>query len=339
MWPTSVKKGVVDVAESGDGFILVGATRKPLASKVWTSADGLSWERAKDDTFDGAAMVRVEAFDGGIVALGQKGRRLVAWHSTDGSSWKRTTIDKAGDGLSLVPYGLTAGPDGLLAVVSVIGQDIGGQRFYYSPDGREWSVVDPPSADTGGIFTALEGTADEFLAVARPAFSESTNLYWRAPGDLSWESFEGPADGLIHDLATGSDGSFVAVGGIQETDTYRPAIWHATELGEWDLVYTAPSAKETEDRLDVVARGGPGFVAAGTISACPQQEQRYCPTASILVSEDGREWRSLGIVDGVPGPLQETEISSLASDGATTVLVAAHTGRPSEIWTLPATTD
>lgn len=336
MWGASVKPDAKDVAALGDGFVIVGGKEREPIGKVWTSPDGTNWTRLEDDDiFDGAVVRRVEAFDGGVVALGTEGRKLVAWHSPDGMAWEKTTIDKVGKGIELFPEALTDGPAGLIAVASMVGQDLIGQRFYGSADGQAWEEIEPPSDTAPGIFVSLESTDDEYFAVARPMFTPDTDLYWRSADGVAWEMFEGPADGILYDLAVADDGTFVAAG--QLTDTFASAIWRAEEPGSWELVYTAPSTKETEERLDLVAVGGPGFLAGGSTSACPDQPNRYCPSAAVLASEDGREWRQLGVEDGVPGPLHDTEPVAVAVNGATTVVIAWHDVRPIEVWTLPST--
>ena len=335
MWGASVTRDASDVTAFGEGFVLVGGRDKKPIGKVWSSPDGTTWSRLEDDEiFDGAVLRRVEAFDGGVVALGTQGRKLVGWHSPDGIEWARTTIDKVGKGIELFPNAVTDGPAGLIAVASLVSQDLIGQRFYASSDGQTWQEIDPPAETAPGMFVSLESTDDEYLAVARPLFTPGTDLYWRSVDGISWETFDGPADGALHDLAIGADGTFVAAG--QLADSFTSAIWRAQELGSWDLVYSAPSTKETEERLDLIGVGGPGFLAGGITSACPDQPTRSCPVASILASEDGREWRALGVEDGVPGPLHRTAPSAIASNGDTTVLLAWHEDRPSEVWTPPS---
>ena len=336
MWPAATKKGAASAAALSDGFLAVGSNRKPLVSKVWESADGSSWSRQESgDQLEGASMSRVEAFGDGAVALGQDGRRLVAFHSPDGSDWARFSVDRADKDMELFPQSLASGPNGLVAVANMVGQDIAGQRFYQSADGEAWTRIATPP-ETNGLFVSLKSTPDEYLAIARPGFTPGSDLYWRSTDGVTWETFEGPEDGNIHDIAYG-DGTFVAVGARPEPEEgQRQVVWAASELGDWEVVYSYPSAKETEDRLHRVEAAAPGFVAAGTISGCPVQP-RTCIEASILVSEDGREWRLLGIPDGVPGPLDATEVISIASDGETTVLVAFHEEGRSELWTLTPT--
>jgi photosystem II stability/assembly factor-like uncharacterized protein len=338
MWLAAARQGANDVTVFGDEFVVVGGTGR-VGAKVWTSADGATWARVPDDdSFEGAVMRRVAAGDDAVVALGDGGRRLVGWSSTDGASWQRTTIDRAPEGLSLFAQALTHGPAGFLAVASEVGQDLAGQHFYRSSDGRDWSEVDPPMDASGGIFVALESTDDEYLAVARQAFTPGTDLYWRSSDGTTWEPFDGPTEGSLTDIVAGADGAFVGVGLLGEEGGYRSAIWRADELGSWEFVYSAPSAKLDEERLEVVRTGGPGFVAAGSTSACPTQSERFCPMASILVSEDGREWSALGVEDGVPGPMWSPEVHGIAENDGTTVLVVWNREpfRPEEVWTQPA---
>ncbi len=86
----------------------------------------------------------------------------------------------------------------------------------------------------------------------------------------------------------------------------------------------------------MVAVGGPGFLAGGSTSACPEQRSRSCPSASILASADGVEWQALTVEDGVPGPLHDTAPAAIAANSGMTAVVAWHERRPTEVWTLPS---
>lgn len=334
MWRTSVKRDASDVAAFGNGFVLVGGAPKKPQAKVWISSDGATWSKVPaSKKLDGVALRRVTASEDGIVALGTQGRKLVGLHSPDGSSWQKTIIDKADKGMELFPQAITLGPAGYVAVVSMVGQDLAGQLWYGSADGRTWQDIEPPSDTAPGIFVSLESTGDEYLAVARAFFTPGEDLYWRSPDAVTWETFDGPDGGELHDLAVGTDGSFVGIGAIE--GTFLPAIWQADELGSWQQVYDSPSDKGTEERLDVVATAGPGFLAGGSTSGCPDQPNRFCPSASILVSADGVAWQPLGVADGVPGPLHDTVPQAIAGNAGSTAVIAWHEDRPHEAWFVP----
>jgi hypothetical protein len=287
-----------------------------------------------DKVFDGAVLRSAAASDRAVVALGTKGRKLLGWYSPDGETWQRTTIDTVDKGVELFPAALAAGPAGFVAAASTVTQDLAGQRFYASADGRRWQEIEPPSETATGIYRSLDATDDEYILVGRPLYGPPVDLYWRSSDGLDWEPFDGPEDGVLIDLAVGADGSFVAVG--THDTTLVPMIWRADELGTWELVYEAPSDKVTEERLEIVDVTSSGFLAAGTTSACPEQADRFCPVISLLASDDGREWRSLGIEDGVPGPLHDTQALAAATNGANTAVLAWHDVRPTEVWTIPA---
>jgi hypothetical protein len=335
MWSATTKSGAADVTAFGDGYVLVGGAGQKEQARAWSSADGRTWARAKKDpVFKGAAMSKVAAFDGGVAALGSMGRKLLAWSSADGRSWQRKTIGHAGKGMSLFPAALTDGPAGLLAAAHLVGQDLAGQSMYLSSDGRSWQKIEPPLPSSEGMVVALTADADEYLAVARSTSGTTSDLYFRSADGRSWTPFAGPENGALYDLAVGADGTYAAVGRLAEGDAGRSAIWHASELGTWQLVHSSASTKETEERLDVIDAAGPGFIASGITSGCPDQP-RSCPTAAILESADGIVWASLGVADGVPGPLHDTAVVAAATNGADTVLLAWHDARPAEVWTQP----
>ena len=334
MWDSSAKRDAQDVVSFDDGFVLVGGKDREPDGKVWTSTDGTTWQRVDDTALDGAVLRRAAAFEDGVVALGTKGRRLLGWYSPDGVAWQRTTIDTVDKGVELFPDAVTDGPAGLIAVASMVTQDLVGQRFYASADGRAWREIEPPSDTATGVFVSLDATDDEYIAVGRPLFAPADGLYWRSADGRSWEGFDGPEDGILIDLAVGADGTFVAVG--QHETTLVPMIWRADELGTWEAVYEAPSDKITEERLEIVEASGSGFLAGGTTSACPTQASRSCPILALVASDDGRSWRSLGIEDGVPGPLHDTQPRSIATNGVATTVLAWHDDRPAEVWTVPS---
>ena len=336
MWDTSVKQHAMDVAAYGDGFVLVGGADKKPKARIWLSADGTGWSKVKDsDVFDKVSLKRVTASDDGIVALGTQGRKLVALRSADGETWRKSTVDKAAKEMTMYPDAIVDGPAGLVAVASMIGQDLAGQQFYTSSDGRSWQQIDPPSDTAVGMFVSLEATDDEYYAVSRPMFVPTDELLYRSADAVTWELIESPADGDVYDLAIGADGSFVGVG--QDTETFLPAIWRADEPGTWERVYSVTTGKETSERLQTVSVGGPGFLAGGITSSCPNQPSRYCPSAAILASADGVEWQALGVEDGVPGPLHDTAPRSIAGNADKTVMVAWHDdNRPVEAWMLPS---
>ena len=114
------------------------------AAAVWTSTDGLSWQRIEHDealfsTSNGQVFIdSVTAGGPGLVAVGRDGGRNAAavWTSTDGLSWHRVVPDEsvtAGSHLRSV----TVGGPGLVAV----GRDGDTAAVWTSVDGIAWQRV------------------------------------------------------------------------------------------------------------------------------------------------------------------------------------------------------
>jgi hypothetical protein len=131
-WMSSVIAG-------GPGFVIVGweGTTDQSVAAVWTSADGLTWNRVLPDeaVFGGPGrtwMNAVVAGGPGLVAVGfsddgEDGSptRAAAWTSEDGLTWTRVPHDEAafgGPGDQTMSSVVLGGP-GLVAVGSADGMD------------------------------------------------------------------------------------------------------------------------------------------------------------------------------------------------------------------------
>ena len=120
---------VLDVTAGGPGFVAVGSYLRQgeaLTAIVWTSSDGLSWERVPDaPVFEWSAMDQVVAWRDGLLAYGCEiipsepltcGPDRV-WTSDDGVTWTWTTpvlpegsvrvgiVEPSSDGLWGIGYG------------------------------------------------------------------------------------------------------------------------------------------------------------------------------------------------------------------------------------------
>jgi hypothetical protein len=95
----------------GTGFTLVGSTglafRTPI---VWTSPDGLSWQRTMVPASQPDA--EIQRLDGDDEAVGLAGQAFGYWYRDEGGYWHETK-----------PFGAFSGT-GLPAVLDVIGEDV-----------------------------------------------------------------------------------------------------------------------------------------------------------------------------------------------------------------------
>ena len=121
---------------------------------VWTSPDGIEWERATEDSpFADSTYVYDVASDGtSLMAVGGAGAdRPALWHSFDGLRWSRRPIMGIPGFSRYEPTQIDAGPAGWV----IIGEDSSGagSSGWVSIDGRCWepmpSDVQPRGAAVG----------------------------------------------------------------------------------------------------------------------------------------------------------------------------------------------
>ena len=119
------QQAMSSVTAGGPGLVAVGRDEDRWAAAVWTSSDGLLWERvAHDEAVFGSdreqEMGSVAVGGPGLVAVGSDfGREAAAvWTSSDGLLWERVAHDETvfGGAGRQVMTSVTAGGPGLVAV-------------------------------------------------------------------------------------------------------------------------------------------------------------------------------------------------------------------------------
>ena len=141
------------VVEGGPGFVAAGWRRIPEPSvAVWTSADGVSGERAPDpEWYEGAEATDLVGSEDGSFAMvgsaidGSGGR---AWFSADGTDWRLAEVEGGLDGafmrtVSGTPYGLIG--------VGAVGSSAA--AWISTDNGATWApLIEPiPEAYFGGV--------------------------------------------------------------------------------------------------------------------------------------------------------------------------------------------
>lgn len=194
------------LTREGSGYVAWGETipndPAPALAPIWTSRDGLHWDRAEgaaDAGGPGASIARILSIPGGLVAVGTRrladaaGGWLVpgAWTSTDGGrTWVPSPVDGdsteaarsgglwdvAADGSSLVAVGRLEAPDGQSGASSA--------AVWRSADrGRTWTrLPDDPSFANAGMSRILPVQAGfaVFGHANDPNAYESPDLIWVA---------------------------------------------------------------------------------------------------------------------------------------------------------------
>lgn len=114
---------ISSVTDTEQGLVAVGVDEGRRSAAVWTSADGIEWQRVahEEQIFGGDGVQRmssVTAGGPGLVAGGGDGERAAIWTSTDGNAWQRAMHDDPtfGSEVGLFVSSVSAGGPGLVAV-------------------------------------------------------------------------------------------------------------------------------------------------------------------------------------------------------------------------------
>lgn len=131
------------VVAGGPGYVAVGTDLGRGAAAVWTSPDGLDWQRVRHDEAvfggDGVQMISsVTAGGPGLVAVGIDGMATAVWTSSDGLLWERVAGDQARF-MQASMNSVVAGGPGLVAVGFDVDRETA--AVWTSPDGHNWQRV------------------------------------------------------------------------------------------------------------------------------------------------------------------------------------------------------
>jgi DNA-directed RNA polymerase specialized sigma24 family protein len=303
---------MVAITEGGPGFVAVGSDYSLGSERgaVWTSVDGLTWDRVpEDDTDFGTAadesITDTTSGGPGVVAVGSicemrqieyyedgyqeeycVDRVAAVWTSVDGVTWARVPHDDSifGGKGDVGMASVTVGGPGLVAV----GSDA-------SDDGQEW--FGQWTAEAVVVWTSVDG------------------LTWsRVPHD---DEIFGEAE--VQSVTVGGPG-LVAVGLAPFATRSVAAVWTSPDGLSWSRVaYTrkafgsglAVSGSSIE--MSSVTAGGPGLVAVGGPESA----------ALVWTSVDGITWSQVPPDADFIGPGDQS-IRSIVAGGPGLVAVGTE---------------
>jgi hypothetical protein len=187
------------VAPWQDGWVAVGsvdATSGEQLAAIWTSPDGLAWERRSGEAgfMDTAAYGVATAGDrlvvvGSVVVAdsGDVASPAVAWISDDGSHW--TAADSPAFALGPM-RAVTATPGGFVAVG--FGIEDTSAAAWTSPDGAAWTpAASQPAFEALGkpVRMAAVASNDAGLVAAgwKSDAGNGTGVVWRSRDGMTWE--------------------------------------------------------------------------------------------------------------------------------------------------------
>jgi hypothetical protein len=227
-----------DVTAGGPGLVAVGSVLEEDSlgeaawlGAIWTSVDGITWNRVPQDLGGLEWTGGVTAGGPGLVAVGgtledEGNPSAVVWTSPDGLTWTRVPHDVTAGGQWMSD--VVAGGPGLVAVGSDEPDDNRRRAAVWtSPDGFTWTRVPHDPEVFGGEagdeqwMDAVASHGSQLVAVGG---SEYGIVVWTSVDGITWNRSATPGEGTMHSIAVTDDG-LIAVG----EDGGAAAVWIATE--------------------------------------------------------------------------------------------------------------
>jgi hypothetical protein len=264
----SPRFAVRGIAASDEGFLAVGTaqgflavgTPMPLpAGVIWSTADGINWERSlPPELSEVTELAGVAHGPAGFVATSSvlcgywdAECQLNLWISPDGSAWSVQALDLLSGGW--VSPSTISGYDGGYALVVNVGELV----IWASPDAREWNsgLAIAETFGTNPIVAASSlGTVviDDRTLGRTPAFSADgetwSDVTFADPGACSLVRFTD---------VVASDSGFVAAGRCGNVT----AVWASDSGASWRLV--ARNGEEFGGGRYLVYADGDGVIVVG----------------------------------------------------------------------------
>jgi len=291
-----------DVISTARGFLAVGGSDE--AAVVWTSSDGMTWDRVPATAaFAGGSMSAVAAGGPGFVAVGTAGgegsaTHAAVWTSLDGRSWTRVPdapvfADPEDPGVSTSMTGLAVAGRRIVAI-----GDVFMGAVWTSTDGFRWERA--RRFDAGGGVNGVVAGGPGFVAVGGYG---ALAFAWVSSNGLDWDKVE--MDGLQDTalaLTVAPDGTFVATGQLSEPNAEVAVAWTSSDGRTWRR---APSVASLPPGVSVPSPGpdsvvklaytatmravttfDQGFVAVGGDTIFEPLENK----GAIWTSSDGKLW-------------------------------------------------
>ena len=268
-----VRKQVMNsVTVGGPGLVAVGSEASIGAdgdrdAVVWTSPDGITWDRVPDDEalFSGdgyQTMFSVTAAGPGLVAVGVDARvgdrNTAVWASVDGITWSRVVPHGEADfGVVIVggemvvgETNVTVGGPGLVAVGSA------GTLEERDPQGNQTATFSGVAA----VWTSVDGITWSRVPHEGGIVSPDGQSLGVSRSDFDF--------GVVFQAmksVTVAGGELIAVGLSGSISGWDAAVWTSPDGITWSRIPHDESVFGGADspRMSSVTVGGPGLVAVG----------------------------------------------------------------------------
>ncbi len=293
------------LSSTATGFLAAGQAQAPggqTQAVIWTSPDGVTWQRTTAALGRDAASISYVATSGQdtVISGTLRNGRWGTWLSTDGgSAWTQVTIP-AGHGAENAISGIGAAGSGLIAVRPGTAGDA---IAYFSPNGQTWQYAATIGAAGGFRPAVVKGNAFGFVVTGTDAAgnylaytSTGAGPTWLPTGSLG--STAGYASAPA--ATVGPGGTVIAAGSATATKTGQQAILlRASTAG---VVQPVPLAAVPQVAVNALAVAGGQQVAVGSADGYPAIWHETADGTWRLVS-------SLSLVSANPGLTALTSVT------------------------------
>ena len=307
------------IITSGSGLVAVGYDGGDGA--VWTSGDGLVWDRVPDESgvFAGQTILSAAAGPSGLVALSGRGN---VWTSPDGTAWNRVdTYALAVEEQSSSIAAVTPGGPGLVAV----GNADEDAAVWVSSDGQTWQRLALDGDDFRGSYMEDVATGQIGLVAVGEDVRRGVTGIWFSPDGLEWikapydESVFGGeanhADGVIE-----SSSGMVVIGhyDLEEDDAYNDlAVWLSNNGLDWSrLPHDEEVFGSGTIEVDAVTKLGDKIAAMGMYFRDMNADDP--DDGAVWLSETGTDWMR------APLPASTWWVSTIGTFGPRLVVMGSY---------------
>ena len=332
------------LTKTADGFVAAGQAAASGGSQgvIWTSHDGLSWQRmtaaqlglaGPGETVQGIYYATWRGADALISGQVTKDGTTywAAWLSTDGgSAWTRVTVP-SDHGAGNTITGLGSDASGLIAVrpgLSASGAADG--VAYFSPNGRDWQYSATIGAPGGWSPSVVKGSDYGFVVTGTSAAGQvvayvtsGTGTAWQPTGSLGAAAGESVVSATVGPAST-----IVAVGSTTGSKAgQQPVFLEANTAGTVRPVPLTGISGATVPELAVngLATAGGQQVAVGSADGYPAVWRKASGGSWALVSSLSQVSAGSGLTAltgvthgsagwlavGVPGPVVLTSADGI----------------------------
>jgi hypothetical protein len=254
------------------------------AAAVWTSADGITWDRlAHDEAVFGGngyqTMAWITAWSGGLAAVGTSGTDAAVWVSADGVSWERIPDNEetlGGPGTQIMTSA-AAWDEGLIAVGTEMSDITAHAAVWTSRDGVSWTRVPHDTATFGGSgdpvgMTSVAAQDDRLIAVGWTI--DGYYVYptvWTSPDGALWtqvtrdEAVFGSEEVRFAMSVTAWSEGLAVVGWEDLSAEMNVVVWTSADGSTWSRVPHDPEVfglRGMQQACSIAAWDG-GVVAVG----------------------------------------------------------------------------